>query len=70
MLEQDESFVRDFNRVHQVETALLPVAHERRRQLKQQVSRPMYSGFMRESASAVLMACSSLSSSEPRPAMR
>ena len=36
MLEQDEGFVRDFNRVHQVETALLPVAHERRRQLKQQ----------------------------------
>ena len=36
MLEQDEGFMRNFNRVHQVEAAFLPVAHERRRQLKQQ----------------------------------
>ena len=36
MLEKDERFVRDLDRVHQIEAAFLPVTHERRGQLEQQ----------------------------------
>ena len=36
VLEQDERLVRDLDRVHQVEAALLPVPHERGGQLEEQ----------------------------------